>query len=112
MIKPILKGQALLDDIQAAQPQSGEICIWWLGQSGYAMKTLSSLFYVDLYLSEHLTHKYELTEKPHVRMTEAPLRGSDMTNAKWVFATHKHSDHLDPGTLPDLFAASLDACLI
>ena len=112
MIEPILKGQALLDNIQAARPQSDEICIWWLGQSGYAMKTLSSLFYVDLYLSEHLTHKYELTEKPHIRMTEAPLHGSEITNATSVFASHKHSDHLDPGTLPDLFAASPDAHLI
>lgn len=112
MIEPVLKGQALLDDIQAAQPQAGEICIWWLGQSGYALKTASSLFYVDLYLSEHLTLKYATTEKPHIRMTEAPLRGSDITDAKWVFASHKHSDHLDPATMPALFAASPDAHLI
>ncbi len=89
-----------------------EICIWWLGQSGYALKTMSSLFYIDLYLSEHLTLKYETTEKPHIRMTEAPLRGGEITDAKWVFASHKHSDHLDPGTLPDLFAASPDAHLV
>ena len=112
MIEPVLKGQALLDDIQAAQPQAGEICIWWLGQSGYALKTASSLFYVDLYLSEHLTLKYATTEKPHIRMTEAPLRGSDITDAKWVFASHKHSDHLDPATMPALFAASPAAHLI
>ncbi len=112
MIKAVLKGQALLDDIQAAAPQAGEICIWWLGQSGYAIKTTSALFYIDLYLSEHLTLKYEDTEKPHIRMTEAPLRGSKISDAKWVFASHKHSDHLDPGTLPDLFAASPDAHLV
>ncbi len=112
MIEPVLKGQALLDDIHAAQPQAGEICIWWLGQSGYAIKTVSTLFYIDLYLSEHLTLKYENTEKPHIRMTEAPLRGAEITDARWVFASHKHSDHLDPGTIPDLFAASPDAKLI
>lgn len=112
MIEPVLKGQALLDDIHAAQPQAGEICIWWLGQSGYALKTLTSLFYIDLYLSEHLTTKYANTEKPHIRMTEAPLRGKEITDAYLIFASHKHSDHLDPGTLPDLFAASPDAHLV
>lgn len=112
MIEPILKGRTLLDDIAAAQPAVGELCVWWLGQSGYALKSASELVYIDLYLSEHLTQKYAATEKPHIRMTEAPLRGHDINNAVWVFASHKHSDHLDPGTLPDLFAASPDAHLV
>ena len=112
MIEPVMKGQALLDDINAAQPASGEVCIWWLGQSGYALKTASELVYIDLYLSEHLTKKYAATEKPHIRMTEAPLHGGEITNASWIFASHKHSDHFDPETLPDMFAASPDSRLI
>jgi L-ascorbate metabolism protein UlaG (beta-lactamase superfamily) len=80
--------------------------------AGYAIKTASILFYIDLYLSEHLTAKYANSDKPHIRMTEAPLRGGDISRAEWVFASHKHSDHLDPGTLPVLFAASPDAKLI
>jgi L-ascorbate metabolism protein UlaG (beta-lactamase superfamily) len=70
------------------------------------------LFYVDLYLSEHLTNKYVDTPKPHVRMTHAPLRGEDLQNVEWVFSSHKHSDHLDPGTLPALFANNPQAKLI
>ncbi|MBZ0283235.1 MAG: MBL fold metallo-hydrolase [Anaerolineae bacterium] len=112
MIEPVLKGHALLDDITAAQPKPGEVCVWWLGQSGYALKTAHELIYIDLYLSEHLTQKYAATEKPHIRMTEAPVRGSEITNASWVFASHKHSDHLDPGTLPDLFTSSPNARLV
>lgn len=112
MIKPIQSGQALLDDIHNTGVQAGEVAIWWLGQSGYAIKTASSLFYIDLYLSEHLTTKYANTEKPHIRKTEAPLRGNDIVDARWIFASHKHSDHLDPGTLPALFQGSPDAKLI
>jgi L-ascorbate 6-phosphate lactonase len=112
MIKPQQTGEALLNDIATTQPGAGEVALWWLGQSGYAIKTASVLFYVDLYLSEHLTAKYADTEKPHIRMTEAPLRGNDIAHATWVFASHKHSDHLDPGTLPLLFAASPAAKLV
>jgi len=111
LIQPVQRGQVLLDDIAGTQVAPGAAAIWWFGQSGYAIKTAHSLFYVDLYLSEHLTTKYTNTEKPHVRMTEAPLRGGDLTGVEWVFSSHKHSDHLDPGTMPDLFKASPGAKL-
>ncbi len=112
LIEPILSGQPLLDEIAAARPAPGQVALWWLGQSGYVFKTASALFYVDLYLSEHLTAKYADTEKPHIRMTRAPLRGADLAGVEWVFASHKHSDHLDPGTLPGLFATSPEARLV
>jgi L-ascorbate metabolism protein UlaG (beta-lactamase superfamily) len=83
-----------------------------LGQSGFLFKSRTGLIAVDLYLSEHLTRKYEGTERPHVRMTRAPLRGGDLRGVDLVLASHKHSDHLDPGTMPDLMAASPGAMLI
>jgi L-ascorbate metabolism protein UlaG (beta-lactamase superfamily) len=70
------------------------------------------LLYIDLYLSEHLTIKYAQTDKPHIRMTEAPLRGHQITNARYVLSSHKHSDHLDPVALPEVFAASPEAKLL
>jgi L-ascorbate 6-phosphate lactonase len=112
LIQPVQSGAALLNDIAATQPASGEVALWWLGQSGYAVKTASSLFYVDPYLSEHLTAKYANTDKPHIRMTAVPLRGRDLSHVEWVFASHKHSDHLDPVTMPEIFAASPQAKLI
>jgi L-ascorbate 6-phosphate lactonase len=112
MIQPAQRGKVLLDDINGTQLQPGQVAIWWLGQSGYAIKTASALLYIDPYLSEHLTAKYANTEKPHVRMTESPLKPDEITNARSVFATHKHSDHLDPGTIPGLFAASPQARLV
>ena len=39
-------------------------------------------------------------------MTRAPSAGGDLAGVDLVLASHKHSDHLDPGTLPDLLAAS------
>jgi L-ascorbate 6-phosphate lactonase len=112
MIQPLQRSAALLHDITQYAPQTGEVAVWWLGQSGYALKSASALIYIDLYLSEHLTLKYAHTTKPHRRITASPLRGHEITNARWVIASHKHSDHLDPGTLPDLFAASPHAQLV
>ena len=67
---------------------------------------------IDPYLSEHLTTKYAGTPRPHVRMTRAPLRGADLCSVDLVLASHKHSDHLDPGTLPALMAGSPQAALV
>lgn len=112
LIQPVQHGAHLLREIAETKPAAGEIALWWLGQSGYAIKTASAYFFVDLYLSEHLTAKYADTPKPHIRMTESPLRGGDITDAQLVFSSHKHSDHLDPGTMPDLMRASPDAKLV
>ena len=112
LIQPLLSGPDLLRDIQEADPGEGRVAIWWLGQSGYAIKGNGRVVWIDLYLSEHLTVKYAATDKPHVRMTAVPLRGGEITDARLVLASHKHSDHLDPATLPDLFAASPEARLL
>ena len=86
--------------------------IWWLGQSGFVIKSRQGLLVIDPYLSEHLTRKYAGTPRPHVRMTRAPLRGADLCSVDLVLASHKHSDHLDPGTLPELMTASPQAALV
>jgi L-ascorbate metabolism protein UlaG (beta-lactamase superfamily) len=39
-------------------------------------------------------------------MTRAPIRGEQLRGLDLVLASHKHSDHLDLGTLPELLARS------
>ena len=112
MIEPIRHGRELIDEIARTVPPAGSLVIWWLGQSGFLIKSPHGLLAVDLYLSEHLTRKYEATSRPHVRMTRAPVRGSELENVDLVLASHKHSDHLDPGTVPDLMAAAPAAVIV
>src|SRR5262245_60192730 len=109
LIQPVRKGRDLTDEIRSTHPTPGVLAIWWLGQSGYVIKSRLGMLIIDPYLSEHLTRKYEGTSKPHIRMTEAPCRGSDLTGVDLILSSHKHSDHLDPGTMPDLMAASPEA---
>lgn len=103
MIEPAQSGEALWQDIVTTQVEYGQAAVWWLGQSGYAIKTQNKLLYFDLYLSEYLTEKYAGTEKPHIRMTRAPLRGGDLRAGNLAFVSHCHGDHLDPETLRALW---------
>ena len=110
MIQPVRAGQHLIGDIDRAE--AARPTLWWLGQSGFVIKYRSAIFYVDPYLSESLTLKYHHTSKPHIRMTASPLRGEMVRHADAVFSTHKHSDHLDPGTVPAILNASPGAVLV
>jgi L-ascorbate metabolism protein UlaG (beta-lactamase superfamily) len=112
LLQPVCRGQELVKEIRDTKVGADALAVWWLGQSGYAFKWNGRVLYTDLYLSEHLTAKYADTDKPHIRMTESPLRGSDLEDAELILASHKHSDHLDPGALPGLFASSPNARLL
>jgi L-ascorbate metabolism protein UlaG (beta-lactamase superfamily) len=112
LIEPVRLGVELVEEIEGTIPAPGSLSVWWLGQSGFLIKSCEGLLAVDLYLSEHLTRKYEATNRPHVRMTRSPLRGGELRGVDLVLASHKHSDHLDPGTLPELLAASPQAVVV
>jgi L-ascorbate metabolism protein UlaG (beta-lactamase superfamily) len=111
LIRPLKSGAALIAEIAGTEPEPGTLAVWWLGQSGFLVKSPRGVLLIDPYLSEHLTAKYAGTGREHVRMTAAPCRGGDLGMVDLVLASHKHSDHLDPGTLPALLAAAPRAAL-
>jgi L-ascorbate metabolism protein UlaG (beta-lactamase superfamily) len=110
-IRPVRSGSELVEEIRATRPRLGSLAVWWLGQSGYLIKSRHGLLVIDPYLSEHLTIKYQTSARPHIRMTIAPLQGAELSLVDAVVSSHKHSDHLDPGTIPYLMAASPRATL-
>jgi L-ascorbate 6-phosphate lactonase len=112
MIEPVRSGQALLEEIRETRPASDTVAVWWLGQSGFLLKSAEAVVLIDAYLSEYLTRKYVGTSKPHVRMTRAPFCGADLSGIDLVLASHKHSDHLDPGTVPEVLSGSPEAILV
>jgi L-ascorbate 6-phosphate lactonase len=112
MIEPVRHGRELIEEIAAMAPDPGSLVVWWLGQSGYLIKSRAGLLAIDLYLSEHLTSKYAATNRQHVRMTRAPIRGEELHDVDLVLATHRHSDHLDPGMMPALLTASPGAVVL
>jgi L-ascorbate metabolism protein UlaG (beta-lactamase superfamily) len=95
VIEPALADDAFLADVAAA----GD-ALWWLGQSGFLLKRGGRFLLVDPYLSDSLTAKYAETDTPHVRMTRRVVAPERLDFVDVVLATHGHTDHLDPGTLP------------
>jgi L-ascorbate metabolism protein UlaG (beta-lactamase superfamily) len=111
LIEPRLSGAALAADIEAADPGTG-IALWWLGQSGFLVKSAAGRVLFDPYLSDSLTRKYASTDKPHVRMTALAIEPGKLRGVDLVTSSHNHTDHLDAETLQPLFAANPQAAFV
>ena len=109
LIKPVKSGAELALEIRETTPESGGLAVWWLGQSGYVIKSRNGTLVIDPYLSESLTEKYAETDKPHVRMTESPLRGNELIGVDLILSSHKHTDHLDRETLAPMMGRNPNA---
>lgn len=83
----------------------------WLGQSSFVIDAPEGRIGLDLYLSDHLAAKYRGTDKPHDRLHPCSVAPVDLSDLDWVFASHKHSDHLDPGSIAEVMATAAGATL-
>lgn len=90
----------------------GALALAWLGQAGFALRTRRLFALIDPYLSDHLANKYKGREFPHTRMMPAPVRPEDIEGVSFVCCTHKHSDHMDPVTLPVLAERNPDCLFV
>ena len=111
LIEPVLSDEALAADIAAADPGAG-VVLWWLGQSGFLVKSAVGRVLFDPYLSDSLTTKYANTDKPHVRMTRQCVAPEALDRIDLITSTHNHTDHLDAQTLWPLLTANSPAKLV
>ena len=81
----------------------------WLGQAGFVLRIGEAVVLIDPYLSDQLAAKYRGTRFPHVRMMAAPIEPETFPRIDLVVCTHRHSDHMDRGTLP-VVAARHPSC--
>ena len=84
--------------------EAHEVRLYWLGQAGFVIDAGGLRMLIDPYLSDTLAQKYRGTRYPHVRMMNAPLTPADLDRLDLVLCTHRHTDHMDPGTLQPLAA--------
>lgn len=101
MLKPVKGGAELMEEIR--QTITVTPTLWWLGHAGFAIRFASITFYVDLCLSDL---------PGRTRLTEAPLRAEEITNADLVLATHAHPGHLDARSAAKILEVSKPARLV
>lgn len=100
-----------LASVLAKTPGQG-FRLYWLGQAGFVVEGGGKRVVIDPYLSDSLAEKYRGKHFAHIRMMPPPVTADEIPHVDAVLATHSHTDHLDPGTLPALFAANPQAMLI
>lgn len=83
------------------QPHRGT-SLFWLGQAGFLLRLEDRVVLIDPYLSDSLAEKYRGQRFEHKRMMPSPIVPSELPRCDLVLCTHRHSDHMDPGTLPVL----------
>jgi L-ascorbate metabolism protein UlaG (beta-lactamase superfamily) len=111
LIEPLCSGRELQEDFDNTDPGSG-LLVWWLGQSGFLLKSRSGRVLLDPYLSDSLSKKYAATDKPHVRMTRLAIKPSDLHAIDIVTSSHNHTDHLDAETLAGVFESNPAATFV
>ncbi|GHV25962.1 MBL fold metallo-hydrolase [Clostridia bacterium] len=97
----MLYHEALIRDINAAQPAYGALSFWWLGQMGLCVKTARHTLWFDPYL-----------EESQLRQFPPPLLPDEITNADFVFGSHDHSDHISRDTFARIGRSSPNARFI
>jgi L-ascorbate metabolism protein UlaG (beta-lactamase superfamily) len=95
----------------SSEPSTG-FSFWWLGQAGFAFQCAGTRILIDPYLSDFLADKYKGSQFPHIRMTPEPVRAEEIHQLDFVLCTHRHSDHMDPGTAPVLARNNRDCLFI
>ena len=107
--------QQILAPVPERRPRvdRGELFISWIGQAGFILDSADLRILIDPYLSDSLAAKYRGKEFPHVRMSPPPVAPGKLSGVDLLFATHAHTDHLDPGTLPAVQSANPNCrCLV
>ncbi len=78
----------------------GGITLWWLGQTGFVVKSpAGQLIVVDPYLSNACKSLGEAEGVNMDRLVPPPLAPADLVDVDLYVMTHSHADHLDPETL-------------
>src|SRR5260370_4722878 len=88
----------IVSDILNTQLRPDTIALWWLGQTGFVLRSTDAIVYLDPFLSHRPT-----------RLIPPLFAAESGPPADLVLCTHEHWDHLDPHTLQGLAQASQQA---
>ena len=110
----IEKSRKLAEQINAYRPPKDRLAIWWLGQSGFVVRSQRYSFVFDPYLSTTLEDatKEMVPEILHIRMTPIPVLPEELTGVDYIICSHDHGDHYDAASVKGLLQGSPAAKII
>ncbi|WP_317855418.1 MBL fold metallo-hydrolase [Chakrabartyella piscis] len=80
-----------------------QIQIWWLGQSGFLLRTPKKTVAIDLYLSTTIEDSTSNQPwKRHIRMMPIPVIPEKLEGVDLYLCSHGHRDHYDVATIQAL----------
>ena len=89
----------LIKQIEQNDIQDENIHIYFLGQSGYVIKTKDTIMYIDPYLSDYVENSNGLNDKTMYRNFPPPISPNKIHKLDAILCTHSHVDHMDPWTI-------------
>ncbi len=88
-------------DLARLRLEAGQVALWWLGQSGFALRGGDATLLLDPFLSTG-----------HDRLVPRPFAPEQATGVDAILCSHEHLDHLDADSLPAMAAASPGAAVV
>jgi len=91
---------SLRGEISDCRVRAGSLALWWLGQSGYILKSPGGrVLAIDPYLSNACKALGAGAGINMDRMIPIPLHPRELVGIDAYLLTHGHEDHLDPETI-------------
>jgi L-ascorbate 6-phosphate lactonase len=88
-------------DLEGIELAPGQAALWWLGQSGFALRASGTTLLLDPFLARHPD-----------RLSPPAFAPEQATGVSAILCSHEHIDHLDAESLPGLAAASPEAKVV
>ena len=95
---------ALLHQIEKDKPPTASTFIFFLGQSGYILRTPETILYIDPYLSNYVQDPSGLGASEMIRSFPPPIIPEEINTLNGILCTHAHVDHMDPWTIMNINA--------
>jgi L-ascorbate 6-phosphate lactonase len=89
----------IINDIELDNLDENQLHIYFIGQSGYVLKSKNLIVYIDPYLSNFIENPNGLNQVDMIRNYSPPINPSAIKKCNAIICTHSHVDHMDPWTI-------------